>query len=412
MIVSEDMGFKHPKYMTNIDMDYVQVVVRKDGTLTYRLRKKDKYGKERSKYIDPPEGLSEKAFKRWISDQRYEFINAIDTGDYTASSKTPLSEYFDKDFVRKKKLVARERTVLDYQKLFNGHIRDRIGDRPLEKLTAIDVREYYQDLKDDGAKPPTIQHVHVLLRAILNSAIEDEILVRNVVAGKGVAPRKPMPHGTALTEDDVVRILDCLESEPELWRNLMTFMIHTGCRRGEVAGLRWEDVDLEKGVVHIRHSLITITGKGVKLEDTKSEMSNRLLPLFGDDIDFLKDMHRLNGDGYVFSFNGNPEHPVHPDSISKYVRDFRTKYDLPKFTPHTLRRTFPTLMITMFKTDPKTMQTMLGHSNISTTLGYYTVASPEVLRGAVDMYGKAIREHRKNSFSEQIESEEEDEDGE
>jgi len=183
-------------------------------------------------------------------------------------------------------------------------------------------------------------------------------------------------------------MIECLAKEPVMWQNIIMLMLHTGCRRGEIAGLRWEDVDLIKKTIHIRHSLVYVPQKGLNLEDAKSEMSNRDVPLFDDDVDALMIMYKDCHQGFVFRSETDPDQPLFPDSITKYVARFCKKYDLPHFSPHTLRRTMPTIMITMFKADPKTMQTLLGHSNISTTLGYYTMVSDEDRRKAIEKYGR------------------------
>ncbi len=371
----------------DLEMENVMRIVRKDGSVAFRLRKKDARRIEHSKIVVPPEGCSGRALKKWLADERYNFVKDVEGGRSPMSSKTTIASYFDTIFVKKKRSSIREKTLSDYIAMFNRHIRNDIGGIPIGKLTKTDLIEYYARLDEEkGLGNASILAVHRILSATLNSAIEDDIITRNVAAGKGIAPRKKIPKGKAMTESEVYRMLECLENEPKFWRNLITLMLHTGCRRGEIAGLRWEDLDLMGGTIHIRHSLVYVPQKGPVLGEAKSEMSNRDIPLMDEDIGFLFDMYSENHTGFVFTFNADPEQPLFPDSITAYVNKFCKKYDLPHFTPHTLRRTMPTLMITRYKADPKTLQSLLGHSNISTTLGYYTAVSDEQRRRTIAQY--------------------------
>lgn len=384
------MAVKNNTSDRNLDfnMDYVQVIEKSDGTLVYRLRKRDSRGKEQSTRVIPPEGLSERATRKWLTEEVNRFVQEVDNGYRNSDSKMLFSQYFDEVFVRKRKLTVREKTLSDYIAMFNRHIRNDIGTLPIGKIAKVDLMEYYHDLDDKGLGNASILAIHRIISATLNSAVEDEIIPRNVAAGKNIAPRKKMAHGKTLNEYEIMRVIECLAKEPVMWQNIIMLMLHTGCRRGEIAGLRWEDVDLIRKTIHIRHSLVYVPQKGLNLEDAKSEMSNRDVPLFDDDVDALMIMYKDCHQGFVFRSETDPDQPLFPDSITKYVARFCKKYDLPHFSPHTLRRTMPTIMITMFKADPKTMQTLLGHSNISTTLGYYTMVSDEDRRNAIEKYGR------------------------
>jgi len=98
---------------------------------------------------------------------------------------------------------------------------------------------------------------------------------------------------------------------------------------------------------------------------------------------------------FVFTFNPDPEGPIFPDSISRHLTALCDKYGLEHITPHIIRRTLPTILITKYKVDPKTLQCILGHSNISTTFGYYTVVSDEQRRRDVRRrVEEALRQRR------------------
>mgnify|MGYP001012673064 CR=1 FL=1 len=141
-------------------------------------------------------------------------------------------------------------------------------------------------------------------------------------------------------------------------------------------------------------------GKGLALGNAKSEMSNRDIPLMYDNHQMLRNRYKICHEGFVFTFKVNPEEPVFPDSITQFLNGFSKRYDLPHISPHMLRRTLPTLLITKYNIDPKTLQAILGHSNISTTLGYYTMVYDDQKKRTLEMYGRitgGFKEAKKNT---------------
>jgi integrase len=120
-------------------------------------------------------------------------------------------------------------------------------------------------------------------------------------------------------------------------------------------------------------------------------MSNRSIPLMHDDRMALYEMYDHCNRGFVFTFSEDPEKPMFPDTISRHLSDLCKKYSIAHVTPHMIRRTLLTILITKYNVDPKTLQSILGHSNISTTLGYYTMVNDKQRRKALELYGDAIR---------------------
>jgi len=378
-------------------MENVIMKILADGSVVYRLRKKNAEGKEFSRVLHPEPGMFDQDIMNWLFEERRKFYGEVSLSHGCINSKTPLAEYFDTAFVKKKRLQVREKTIFDYIALFNNHVRGDLGKMPIGNITKVDLMEYYRRRSENGVREGTIQSIHRLIRAILSSALDDDIVSRNVAMGRGIAPRKKVPNGKALSEDDVLRFQDCLQQEEPFWKTLYSLMLHTGCRRSEIAGLRWEDVDLMEGTIHIRHSLVYTPRLGVILDETKSEMSNRSIPLMHDDRMALYEMYRQCNHGFVFTFNPDPEKPMFPDTISRHLSDLCDRYGITHITPHMIRRTLPTLLITKYKVDPKTLQCILGHSNISTTLGYYTVVDDAQRRETLEMYGDIIKRSEKRT---------------
>ena len=92
----------------DFNMDYVQVIERADGTVAYRLRKRDAHGKEQSVRVIPPEGLSERATRKWLTEEVNKFVQEVESGYRNTDSKMLFSQYFDEVFVRKRRVTVRE----------------------------------------------------------------------------------------------------------------------------------------------------------------------------------------------------------------------------------------------------------------------------------------------------------------
>lgn len=379
-----------PKMPFDPHMEAVIMRILADGTVVYRMRKRGPDGKEYSKVFHPKAGMTDDEIYGWLLKERKDFLASIGNPTGPVTSRSTLSEYFDDAFIRKRRLTVREKTVFDYIAIFDRHARNDIGGREIGSITKLDLMEFYNRLSRNGVGPGSIQVLHRILRATFASALEDDVVYKNIAAGKDVAPRKKAPQGKALSEVEVLRFQECVEKEPAMWRTLFNLMLHTGCRRGEIAGLRWEDVDFIESVIQIRHSLVYTPGVGLILGDAKSEMSNRKIPIMHDDRAALYAMHETCGKGYVFTCCEDPETPLFPDTISSHLSYMCKKNGIAHISPHMLRRTLPTILITRYNVDPKTLQCILGHSNVSTTLGYYTMVDADQSRRTLEMYGNII----------------------
>lgn len=175
-------------------------------------------------------------------------------------------------------------------------------------------------------------------------------------------------------------ILEALEKEPLKWRLITQMMIVTGCRRGEIMGLKWEKVDFENSRIRVDRALLYTKSKGVYEGETKTS-DCRVLPLPDETMQLLRqhkrDQLRLqlaNGDrwiytGYVFT-QDNGDH-MNPDSITDWLYDFSRRHGLPHINPHAFRHTVASVLLAN-GTDIVTVSKQLGHASITTTESSYS----------------------------------------
>ena len=249
----------------------------------------------------------------------------------------------------------------------------------------------------------TILEHHRLIHAILAQGVKEMIITFN--AADGASPPKytrPEPHYYQINE--MRAIIKALQSAPIKWKALTYFLIDTGCRRGEAAGLKWKNINLEQRLAKIDCELISTPSKGVYESPTKtrktryikfSEQTAALLSM----VKKLQDHNRILYEGlwietgYVFT-QDNGDH-IHPDSITGWLADFSKKNGLPHIHPHAFRHTAASLMIAN-GVDLVTAASELGHANANTTASIYAHQIAEQKALAADVRGSIFRNLTEN----------------
>ena len=243
----------------------------------------------------------------------------------------------------------------------------------------------------------TILEHHRLISTILAQA-EKEMLVPYNAAAKATPPRTTKKDPNYFQPETISAILEALESEPLKWRLITHLLIVTGCRRGEIMGLRWEKVDFDNNRVKIDRALISSKSKGVYEESTKTS-DIRYLTLPRETMDLLR-LHKreqlrlqlANGDrwlhtGYVFTQDNGDR--MNPDSITGWLKDFSTRHGLPHINPHAFRHTVASVLLAN-GTDIVTVSKQLGHASITTTESFYSHIIEENKAKAADCIANVL----------------------
>lgn len=225
----------------------------------------------------------------------------------------------------------------------------------------------------------TVLEHHRLISTILTQA-EKEMLVPYNAAAKATPPKVEKHDPNYFQPEEIAAILKALETEPLKWQLITHLMIVTGCRRGEIMGLKWEKVDFENSRVKIDRALVSSKSKGVFEETTKTS-DIRHLSLPRETMELLRQHKRgqlrlqlANGDrwihtGYVFT-QDNGDH-MNPDSITGWLKDFSARHGLPHINPHAFRHTVASVLLAN-GTDIVTVSKQLGHASITTTENFYS----------------------------------------
>lgn len=220
---------------------------------------------------------------------------------------------------------------------------------------------------------------HRLIHTILHEA-EREMLVAYNAASRATPPKDIQKAPNYFQPEQISEILEALEAEPLKWRLITELLIVTGCRRGEIMGLKWSKIDFETGQVRIDEALKYLPGVGSYSGETKTG-NTRTLYLPKETLQLLRlhkreclEMRLANGDrwhdtGYVFVQDDGQ--PMNPDSIGNWLNGFSARHGLPHINPHAFRHTVASVLIAN-GTDVVTVSKQLGHHKVTTTEDFYS----------------------------------------
>jgi integrase len=301
-----------------------------------------------------------------------------------------LAEYMDRWLRESARNRVRPKTYKDYAGLTRVHIVPALGHVKLKNLTSLHVQSFYGSKLESGLSKRTVEYIHTVLHAALKQAVRWELVPRNVT--DSVVPPRPEKEERPTFNLEQARLF-LGAARGNRFEALYVLVIQTGMRRGELLGLRWDDVDLEKGLLHVRQALAP-DGKSFSLP--KTSKGRRTIRLTPEAVEALR-KHRIaqNEDrlrqggcwrdhGLVFcSTVGTPMNPDH--FVKRSYKPLLERAKLPQIPFHCLRHTFATLM--MPNAHPKVVQEMLGHSRVSTTLDIYSHASQDMQDEAVRRFG-------------------------
>ena len=224
----------------------------------------------------------------------------------------------------------------------------------------------------------TVLAYHRLISIILAQA-EKEMLVPYNAAAKATPPKAAKKAPNYFQPETISEILKALEAEPLKWQLITHLLLVTGCRRGEIMGLKWDKVDFKENRVKIDSELIISKSKGVHESTTKTN-DIRYLTLPTETMVLLRKHKReqlrlqlANGDrwidsGYVFT-QDNGDH-MNPDSVTGWLYGFSRRHGLPHINPHAFRHTVASVLLAN-GTDIVTVAAQLGHASASTTENFY-----------------------------------------
>ncbi|MBO5629115.1 MAG: tyrosine-type recombinase/integrase [Aeriscardovia sp.] len=354
---------------------------------TYCARFVDKFGRRKSKRSKKLQEV-----RQWIADATY-----IDEhSDLDQATDMIVDAWFDY-WISIKKQTVRPNTVRNYSERYERNIKDVIGKKLLTEVKPIHCQTIFSKMAEEGYKTTTIYQTRIALYNMLEFARENDVLITNPCKKSLKSDMgKPSDKKEALTIDVQKKFLEAVVGYS--YENQYRFVLQTGLRTGELIGLKWSDIDFENRTMKIERSMEYRYKVGEwRVGPPKSKSGYRTIPLTDEAIRILENQRAKNkklklipiewNDTVFLCRNGTPvKNSTYDTGLFKYC----DRVGIPHFSMHVLRHTFATRCIEGGM-KPKTLQKILGHSNIGITMNLYVHITEDEKHREIDLVADALK---------------------
>ena len=327
--------------------------------------------------------------KRAIDENRG--LDVIKSGEYT------VGKWLDLWYESYAKVKMRPSSYLTYHGYIENHIKPQLGKISLNDLTTLHLQQFYKKLLAEGRverieaqKQPkglsakTVRNIHQIISSALKLANEQRLIARNPADGCAL-PKAERKEMQTLPVEQLTSFLR--EAKDSGVFALYYIDLTTGLRRGELLGLKWSDIDLEKGDLRVQRQIGRINGKIIEMP-LKTKNAYRTLPLSADAISVLMQQRRKTGNS-EWVFPSPTGGPMSPDSVLHMLHRVLKRAGLPKVRFHDLRHTFATMAL-QNGVDVKTVSSVLGHYSAGFTLDTYAHVTTDAQLKAAQTMGSIL----------------------
>ncbi len=285
------------------------------------------------------------------------------------------------------------RTLANYRLQVERHIAPTLGGVRLRDLSPAHVQRLVRAKSDSGLSPASVRYLHAVLRRALKQAVRWGLAPRNAAEAVDL-PKLVRKEARALSPEEASRFLRACRGER--LEALYIVALTCGLRQGEILGLKWEDVDLERGTLRVRRQIQRMRdGSGLAFLPLKNPEGRREVALGPLAVSALR-RHRAHQSeeklmlgslyrdlGLVFA-TGHGTPLESSNLVGRSFKPLLRRAGLPNIRFHDLRHTCATLMLGA-GLSPKVAQERLGHSDVSVTMGIYSHVTPETRREAAQL---------------------------
>ncbi len=322
--------------------------------------------------------------------KKNEALRELEQGTLATGGRRKLGEYMQDWLENIHKSKLRIGTYVNYKKKV-GYIVDGLGDVWLQKLTPEHVQAFLQKKLEDGLSSKTVHEIHGVLRVALKKAVRLGIVPRNVcdvVDPPVIVSREAVPLSVEQARTLVKHV------RGHRLEVLLAMAVVTGMRRGELLALRWSDIDFDRRRLLVMHSVDYIAKYGYVEGKPKTAAGKRWISFPAFLLDLLKDHQAQQGrlresaekwEERDLVFSNLRGGYLHPNHMGKEFRKLLKDAGLPAIHFHDLRHSAATILLCM-GVNVKVIQELLGHSDISVTLGVYGHLLPSMQQAVVDTW--------------------------
>jgi integrase len=323
-------------------------------------------------------------------------------GTLITAPKQTLAQFLFEWLENSQKQSVRPRTYERYEELVRLHIVPALGRHELQKLSAQHLQAFYAKKAEEGLSATTINHFHNVLHKALDTAVKWNLVARNV-CDLVSPPRRKQFEVHPLTLEQVHKLLTVVDGHE--MEALFKLALATGLRRGELMGLKWQDINVDAGVLQVRRILSRVPskmpGKGYVEAEPKTQKSRRSVVIAPFALEALTQHRERQLEAKLKARDAWQEHDyVFCTSIGTHLNPTRDmldqlkallkKAELPDIRFHDLRHSAATLLLSV-GVHPKVVQEILGHSQISITMDVYSHVLPGMQQDAMSRLNDALK---------------------
>ena len=357
------------------------------------------YKDENSKWVRVQKGGFRT--KREAEDFLREQLNKVDENKFAKYDDISVKEFLELWLNEHARHNMKQSTFENREIMIKKRIVPVIGKMKIEDLKPIHFKRFYNQLRDEGLSPQYVHSIHSLLRSAFRHATKWQIASTNVmelVDSPKIIVSKQLKTWTL---EQAVQLLDYTASlKDEYCHIAYVIAIFTGMRRGEVLGLRWSDVNLDKKTLQVVQTVYRTNGMEPSIQTPKTSNSVRSISIPDNVIDELK-AHKAKQNqlrlmfGSAYHDHGlvcpNPNgKPMDPRLLYSHFKKCTIRAGLPEIRFHDLRHTHATIMLQLGE-HPKVVSERLGHSNINITLNTYSHVLPNMQEDAARKLFEAFK---------------------
>lgn len=376
------------------------IVQRKDGRwqASIQIGYDPETGKPKRKYFY---GTTRKEVQLKLS----EIAPKVQAGTYREPSRLTCAAWFSTWLNDYMKMSLRPTTWESYRYQVDGHIIPALGHLRLPQLQTAHIQRLYNerlaggrlDGKPGGLSPKSVKYIHTVIHSALEQARREGLIMINPAA----AVRLPKQERPEIKYLGVAEAAIFLATAKESKHFAAFFLaLNTGMRRGEILGLRWQDLDLEAGQLAVNQGLVRVSGKGLVLQEPKTALSKRVINLAPAVVQVLKDRKKQQAEYRLMAGGAYDEknldlvfcnelgEPICPRAFTRVFERLIKKAGL-DVTFHGLRHTFATMALEQ-GVDVKTIQETLGHHSAAFTMDVYSSVTAKMKKEAADRVGDLL----------------------
>ena len=366
-------------------------------------------GKNKKKYTwhSANQLLGRKAGKKEAEDLLLELLKQVSSDTFVIPDKLSFGEFLMSHWLPHMKNLVRANTYRRYEGIVKNHLVPNLGGIQVAKIKPITLQKLYTTLLEDGNRKDgkegalsarSVHYVHTTIHKALGQAV----IWRMIIANSADAVELPKIEKKEMLAWDTIQVknfLTAVKGHRHYALYLMAFS--TGMRQSEILGLRWQDVDLNKGIVAVRQGLHYAKGK-FEFKEPKTKKSKRTITLPPGTVKALKEHDRQQKEAYMklkekskekytkkceeypgLIFRSKVGTPINPRNLIRHFEKVQEGLDMPSLTFHEIRHTHATLLLQAGE-HVKVVSERLGHATVAITMDLYSHVLPNMQAGAAD----------------------------